>query len=546
MFFATHTLFGSEYTNLYVDRYYQTEAVDSVFHYYAKGGIGNPVIAMPTATGKSWVIARFVKLVLERWPRQRIICLTHVKELIEQNASKLRELWPSVPLGIYSAGLDQRDYLSPVIYGGVASVANCIDKFGWRDLMLVDEAHLISPKDDTNYQYVIKRLRLINPNMKVIGLTATPYRTGSGMISDGPIFTDVCYDLTQYDAFNKLIREGYLAPLIPKKTGTELDVSKVKITAGDFNQGQLQNAVDHDQITYQACKEIVDQGFDRQAWLIFAAGIEHGNHIVNTLQSMGIECAAVHSKMPTQLADKNIADFRSGHLRAVVNYGKLTTGFDYPAIDLIGMLRPTMSTVLWVQMLGRGMRPSHETMKENCLVLDFAKNTLRLGPVNDPVIPRKRMKGAPGVAPVRICPECGMYNHARSTECGSCGFLFANLPKIVVTAGTEALLRVDEPPMVVNHQVQRVVYSRKQKPGGKPMIKVQYFCGLQMFSEYICFEHGGFATKKAHDWWRTRAGTSQAPPTTDEALSYVTRLREPKTIRVWQNKKYPEVMGYEY
>lgn len=531
---------------MYSERYYQTEAVDSIFHYYAKGNSGNPVIVMPTATGKSYVIARFVKYVIERWPRQRIICLTHVKELIRQNSEKLLELWPNAPLGIFSAGLDERDTKQPIIYGGVASVVNCVESFGWRDLMLVDEAHLISPKDGTNYQDVIKRLRIINPNMKVVGWTATPYRMGCGLISDGPIFTDICYDISQYDQFNRLIREGYLSPLIPKKTGIELDVSKVKTTAGDFNQGQLQAAVDHDQITYQACKEICDQGFDRQAWLLFASGIEHAEHIAATLQSMGIEVLCVHSKMPMKQADKNIAEFKAGNLRAVVNYGKLTTGFDYPAIDLIGMLRPTMSTSLWVQMLGRGTRPSPETHKENCLVLDFAKNTPRLGPINDPVIPRKRIKGAPGVAPIRICPECGMYNHARSTECGSCGFVFAMLPKITVTAGTDVLIRVDEPPVVVNHQVQRTLYSRKQKPGGKPMIKVQYFCGLMMFSEYICFEHGGFATRKAHEWWRNRAGTAQAPPTTDEALKYVTALREPKSIRVWQNKKYPEVMGYEY
>jgi DNA repair protein RadD len=529
---------------MYQERYYQREAHDAIFYYYAKGSCGNPVVVMPTASGKSWVIGLFIRTVMQRWPRQRVLVVTHVKELIEQNAEKLKLLWPEAPMGIFSAGLGQRDTHFPIIYGGVASMVNCIDKFGWRDLMLVDEAHLISPKDGTQYQEIIAKLRLVNPNMKVIGFTATPFRMGSGMISDGPIFTDVCYDLSAYDAFNRLVNEGYLCKLIPKKTHTELDVSQVKITDGDFNKDQLQAAVDKDHLTVNACNEIIDLGFDRDAWLIFASGIEHANHIAEYLQSCGIESASVHSKMPQSEADQNITDFKAGKLRAIVNYGKLTTGFDYPAIDLIGMLRPTTSTVLWVQMLGRGLRVCEG--KENCLVPDFAGNTPRLGPINDPMIPRKRGKGAPGAPPVRICPECGMYNHARSTECGSCGYVFPTSLKIQATANTDALIRVDEPPVVVAYNVNRVVYSRKQKNGHPPMIRVQYFCGLQMFSEYICLEHHGYAGKKARDWWQVRAGTSSAPPTVDAALNYIKMLREPKMIKVWQNRKYPEVLGYEY
>jgi DNA repair protein RadD len=531
---------------MYTPRPYQNDAVTAIFAYYAKGGVGNPVVAMPTATGKSLVIAEFIKFVLQRWPRQRIICLTHVKELIKQNEEKLREQWPQVPLGIFSAGLGQREVNFPVVYGGVASVVNCVEKFGWRDLMLVDEAHLISPKENTNYQNVIKRLRVINPAMKVIGFTATPYRMGQGMITDGSIFTDVCFDLCSFKEFNKLINDGFLVAPIPKSTATAIDTSKVKITAGEFNQGDLQKAVDIDSVTYAACRETVEEGFDRKCWLTFASGIEHAEHIASIFQSMGIDAATVHSKMPAQEATNRINAFKEGKLRCIVNYGKLTTGFDHPPIDLIVMLRPTMSTGLWVQMLGRGTRPSLETHKENCLVLDFARNTIRLGPINDPVIPRKRVKGdVPGVAPIRICPQCGVYNHARSTECSACGFVFPKIEKLFNTAGTDELIRRDEP--IVGHfDVQRVIYNRHQKMGKPPMIKVSYFCGLHLFSEWICFEHGGFATKKAHDWWKARTGLKVAPPSTDEALKFVSQLRVPKRIRVWSNKKYPEVLGYEY
>lgn len=537
---------------MYAPRPYQHDAVASIFNYYESGQSGNPVVAMPTATGKSLVIAEFCKSVIQRWPRQRILCLTHVKELIEQNAEKIREQWPTVPLGIFSAGLDQRDCHFPLIYGGVASVVNGIGRFGHRDLLLIDEAHLVSPKDDTNYQKVIVGLKQINPLLKVIGFTATPFRTGQGMITDGPIFSHLCFDLTRFEEFNKLIHDGYVVAPVPKKTKTELDVSKVKIVAGDFKQDELQEAVDVESVTYAACQEAIEEGFDRQCWLAFASGIEHAEHIATILQSFGIDATTVHSKMPNEEATRRIRAFKAGKLRCVVNYGKLTTGFDHPAIDFIIMLRPTTSTVLWVQMLGRGTRPSPTTMKENCLVLDFARNTLRLGPINDPVIPKKRVKGdIPGIAPVRICDVCGVYNHARAVVCCNCGTAFPKIEKLLPIAGTDELIRHTLDPIYGTFEVQRVIYHRHQKqvngePVGKPMIKISYFCGLQMFSEWICLEHDGFAQKKARAWWRERMGSWVAPPTTDEALKYVSQLREPKRIRVWTNKKYPEVLSYEY
>lgn len=534
---------------MYTPYPHQNDAVDSIFAYYAKGSTGNPVVAMPTATGKSLVIGEFVKRVLQRWPRQRILCATHVKELIVQNAEKLRSQWPEAPLGIFSAGLGMRETNFPVVYGGIRSIVNNIAALGWRDLMLVDEAHLIGHQDDSEYLTLIKGLRAVNPRMKVIGFTATPYRLGRGLISDGPIFSDICFNLCDFKAFNKLIAEGYLVAPVPKRMHTTLDTSSVKVTGGEFNQGDLQKAVDKDSVTVSACREIIEEGFDRKCWLLFASGIEHAEHIANMLSHFGIDVTTIHSRIATNECDKRYRDWKEGHYLAMVNYGKLTTGVDHPPIDLIAVLRPTMSTSLWVQMLGRGTRPSPATLKENCLVLDFARNTERLGPINDPVIPRKRVKGQqPGVAPVRICPHCGVYNHARSTECFACGCVFPKNEKLFREAGTAELLRTEELATIEAFDVQRVVYNRHQKQGRPPVIKVSYFCtgGLRMFSEYVGFDNTGFALTKAHDWWRNRTKQAKYPPSTDEALKWVSLLPWPKRIKVQVNKKYPEVLGYEY
>lgn len=546
----------------YVDRWYQEEAEYSIFNYFQSGNVGNPVVAMPTGTGKSIVIAKFVRRVFGWWPNQRIMMLTHVKELIEQNAEKLISVWLTAPLGIYSAGLKSRDMILPIVFGGVQSVSKAISKsvqqddgtpahlkhFGWRDLVIIDECHLLSPKEDTMYQFIISELLKINPNLKVIGLTATPYRLKQGMITeDDGLFTDLCYDITGVDAFNRLIFEGYISPLIPKRTNVEIDTSNVKLAAGDFNGKQLNEVAD--EITYDAVKEIVEQGQDRESWLVFASGVENSEHVAGMLQSFGIPAAASHSKLKASENDARIKAFKSGELRALVNNNKLTTGFDHPPIDLIAMLRPTLSPGLWVQMLGRGTRPSPDTGKRNCLVLDFAGNTRRLGPINDPIKPRKPGQ-AGGDAPVRICEVCGVYNHASARNCISCGSEFSFETKIFASAGSEELLRSDAP-IVEYFDVQKVIYNlheKRNKEGvliSPPSMKVSYFCGFQMFSEWICIEHNGLPGKRARDWWRQRHH-SDPPPTTNEALRHVSELRVPARVRVWTNKKYPEVLSAEW
>jgi DNA repair protein RadD len=527
-------------------RWYQDESVQSVFDYYNTGHTGNPLIGLPTGTGKSFVIAMLIRRIMSRWPSQRFMVCTHVKELLEQNSSKLAEVWPSAPFGIYSAGLKRRDTSLPVIFGGVASIKNNIQAFGHRDLMLIDEAHLLSPNDDTMYHQVIGELQQINPYMKVIGLTATPYRLGQGLLTDGGLFTDICYDMTNMKAFNRLVAEGFISPLIPKRTNTIVDVSEVGQSKGDFIKSQLEGALDKEAITYAACQEMCDLGRDRGAWLVFASGIKHAEHVAQMLRNFGITAVAVHSKMPggDEARNKAIRDFKNGVIRCIVNNNVLTTGFDHPPIDLIGMLRPTTSPGLWVQMLGRGTRPSPETMKRNCLCLDFAGNTLRLGPINDPVIPRKKGEGS-GDAPVKICEVCGTYNHISARECCECGAEFTIRVKIVKSAGTQELIK-DDKPVVETFKVDRVMYSKHSKPGSPDSLRVAYVCGLRLFEEYVCIEHPTkFAAHKARDWWRLRMGTDATPPTTEEAVKWSMNLAIPKRIRVWINKKYPEITGYE-
>jgi len=547
-------------------RDYQEYAIQSIFDYFVGGGVGNPLVVMPTGTGKSIVVGCFAQRAVMAYPGTRVMMLTHVKELIEQNFDKLLQIWPTAPAGIFSSGLGRREHFYPVTFGGIASVAKVPDLkiFGRVDLLLIDEAHLVSPRDETMYGKVISKLREINPQMKVIGFTATDYRLGHGKLTDGKhLFTDVCVDMTKLQSFNWFIEEGYLVKLVPKRPNTEVDTTGIHMRGGEFVESEAQAAVDKDEITYAACKEIIQYGHDRRKWLVFASGVEHTEHVHTMLDSMGINSTYVHSKMSDGERDARIAGFKAGEYQAIVNNGILTTGFDDPEIDLIAMLRLTQSPGLWVQMLGRGTRPLYEpgydlstkegrlaaiaaSVKKNCLVLDFAGNTRRLGPINDPVVPNPKTKEG-GDAPIKICDACGTYNHASVRYCENCGAEFPRYIKIKKHAYTDEVIASNEDlPVTQNFEVDRITYHKHEKAGKPPSLRVIYYCGLRRFTEYVCLQHGGFPAKKARDWWWAASTSRIVPATIDEAMQALDVLRKPRMIKVWINKPNPEIVNYEY
>lgn len=529
-----------------IPRWYQEEAINAIYYYFMNGGKGNPIVALPTASGKSIIPAIFIERVLRQWPNQRFLLITHVKELIKQNASKMLEVWANAPLGIHSAGLKQRDCIHPIIFGGIQSMIKIAQAFGYRDLIFIDECHLVSQDESSLYLKFIAIMKMINPNLKVVGLSATPYRIGQGLLIEDGLFTDIVYDMTSLEGFNKLLAEGYLCPLIPKATNIKLDISNVGMQKGEFIQSQLQYEVDKAEITWKALQEALYYGQDRKSWLIFASGIEHSDHIAEVLNKLGVECASVHSKQKPKYNDEALAAHKNLELKSIVSYSKLTTGLDHQAVDFIDDLRPTMSVVLHIQKYGRGMRTYPG--KSNCLVLDHANNVLRLGCVNDPVIPRKKGEKT-GDLPVRLCEHCGTYNHISARKCDSCGTPFEFQVKIIAKAGTEELIKNIEPLRIETFDVTYVTYAKKQKIDKPPYIQTTYFCGMNDFREFVFPENKRFR-KPFTDWWLQRH-TIEPPHTTDDALQYIAELRKPKKIRVHINKmvngkNWPEILGCEF
>jgi DNA repair protein RadD len=541
-------------------RDYQEFAAASVFEFFGKhpGEDRHPIVAMPTGTGKSVVIADLLWKILSMWCTQRILVLTHVKELIEQNYDKFITMWPEAPAGVYSAGLGRRDTRQNVIFGGIASVYKAMHLFGRFDLVFVDECHLVNPEEEGMYRNLFKYLKGLNKDLKIVGFTATPWKLGHGSLVENGIFTDICCDMTGVEAFNWLIAQGYLMPLIPKRTGTVLDIAGVHMQAGDFKSNELQTAVDKEHVTRAALNEAIELGADRHHWLIFAAGVDHACHIADMLNfEFNIPAIAIHGKMGKEARDNAIRDYKAGKYRVAVNNNVLTTGFDFPGIDLILMLRPTASAVLWVQMLGRGTRPSYApgfdintlegrlaaiaaSAKHNCLVLDFAGNTRRLGPINDPLVPKKKGEKG-GTAPVKECDACGTYNHASARHCINCGTEFLIQTKLKQAASTQELVKGDSP-IVEVFAVDQITMQRYTK-GDTSMARVTYYCGLKMFTEYVGIDHPAHNMRtKARQWLRDR-GAKDIPETTDALMAMSTSLNAPTHLRVWINQKYPSILA---
>lgn len=536
-------------------RYYQKDAVNAIYNYFANGNKGNPLVCMPTGTGKSVVIGGFIFTAFQRFPELRLMMLTHDERLISQNAQKLKEMWKTAPVGICCAGLKQKQTNFPITYGSLKTVANIIQTsaeknmphFGNVDLLLIDECHLVSPNEETKYRFIINQLKEINPLIKIIGFTATPYRMKLGLLTNNGIFTDVCYDCTDSDSFFRFIQDGFLCNIITKKTQVEIDSSNVKHSAsGEFNEKSANQATNNEALLISAINEMKIRAVNRKSWLIFTPSIEVCENVAELMNSSGLNVTYVHSKLKAKEIDERIKAFKNGEYLGIVNKDMLTTGFDHPPIDFIGNLRLSESPGLWVQMVGRGARPFPG--KPDCLVLDFAANTKRLGPINAPVMPKPPGKGG-GDAPVWSCPECDSYNAAAARFCVSCGCEHTFQTKYSgIAADDDILKRLDEKPVskIEYFKVTHVTYSLHEKQNKAPTLKVVYYCGMLMFNEFIAFESNSkYIKDKCAAWWYQRS-PKDLPFTTIDALNQVRTFRVPNKIKVNLAGDYPEVLAAEW
>jgi DNA repair protein RadD len=526
-------------------RPYQREAIDAVYQ-HLRTRDDNPCAVIPTAGGKTPIIASICKDAVGLW-KGRVLILAHVKELLEQAAEKLHAVCPEVPFGIYSAGLNRRDQREPVIIAGIQSIWKKACEFDPFDLVIVDEAHLIPPEGDGMYRQFLDDAKKVNPNLRIIGCTATPFRLKSGMICTPEGFLNhVCYEV----GVRELIVQGYLCPLVTKAGITKANVDSLHIRGGEFIAGEVEDLMDQAHLVEAACAEIVANTANRNAVLIFASGVKHGEHIVETLKAMhGIECGFVTGDTPDKERDAILTRFKAGGLKYLCNVNVLTTGFDAPHIDCVALVRPTLSPGLYYQMVGRGFRlhPS----KTNCLVLDFGGNVLRHGPV-DQIRIRERETGT-GPAPAKECPECHTVVAAGYSKCPECGFEFPP-PEWAKHHGNATNAGILSGQVTVEkHAVQDVFYSVHTKRGAgddvPKSLRVDYKIGWHKYqSEWVCLEHDGFARQKAVAWWKKRSH-DPVPATAQEAVDIANNgglaLTKSITVRTVTGEEFSRITECE-
>lgn len=526
-------------------RAYQQEAIGALWTYLATKN-GNPLVVIPTGGGKSHVIGQLALDVFDRYPDERVLCVTHVKELVEQNAEKLRGYCGKHRVGIYSAGLGRRDASRAVTVAGIQSVYRKAKAIGPVGLIIIDECHRVPTKGVGMYRRFLDEMLAWRPagHTRIVGLSATPYRLKSGFLHEGDdrIFTDIAYEV----GIRRLIDEGFLSPLRSKSGITEADLSGVHTRGGEYVASELESAMDKEALISGALDEVQKFAADRKKLLFFCAGVKHAKSVTEALRERGVSAELVTGKTPNGERDRIIRRFKAGKFRALVNVSVLTTGFDAPDIDCLVMLRPTKSTGLYVQMVGRGTRIAPS--KTDCLVLDFAGNITRHGPIDAVNVEGKDRKRK-GQAPVRVCPGCRNVLAIQLLECPECGHTF-DPPKAKPTHETrasEAKILTDDKPARDIHalDVQGIGYSKHEKEGKPPSIRVEYKCGLQWFREWVCLWHGGFAGRKAAQWWRERGG-DDIPATIEDALVACEHLRRPSKIVVDVAERFPRVISYQW
>lgn len=533
-------------------RPYQQQAIDAVYQHLREHD-DNPVVVIPTGGGKTPVMATICRDAVQTW-NGRVLVLAHVKELLQQSVDKLKQVCPELKVGVYSAGLKRRDTEHAVIVAGIQSVYKRACDLDAFDLILVDECHLIPADGEGMYRQFLADAKVLNPQVRVVGFTATPFRLDAGPICREDHFLNaVCFEV----GVRQLIADGFLSPLISKAGIAKADTSQLHVRAGEFVASEVEAAMDDTALVETACAEIAEVTKDRKSVLIFASGVQHGRHVCQVLHERhGIECGFVCGETPDGERDETLRRFRGESkglfqqppLKYLCNVNVLTTGFDAPNVDCVVLLRPTLSPGLYYQMVGRGFRLHFG--KANGLVLDYGGNVLRHGPVDQLQVVEKPANGD-GPAPAKECPNCRALIAPAYSICPQCGHEFPppERKKHESQATNAGVLsgQVSDAEFEVR-DITFSVHTKKDADDDAPKtLRVDYRLGLEYWvSEWICFEHTGWARRKAEQWWKARS-PDPCPDTAQQACDLANNgalaHTESVTVRSVAGEKFDRIHG---
>lgn len=531
-------------------RPYQQRSLDDLHQWWSShpGATEVPICCLPTASGKSVVIAELCRLLFDTYPEAhpRTVVIVPSKELAEQNAEKLRNILPAhLSVGYYSASLGRKAPDADVIVATIGSIYRDALLLGNIMCVVIDECHLVNPDgaEAGRYRKFLNDLAKVC-DYRVVGYTATPFRGNGVWLTDGdePLFTGVACSIK----IQELLDLGFLSPLVRPVDDikTRINTDDIKTTSGDFNLADLSERVD------QYLPSVVDEACvlaaERKKWIAFCATVANAQQMVDLMRAAGVSTELVTGDTPKAERQQHIKDYRAGRVRCLVTVLALAVGFDVPDVDCIIWARPTKSPVLYVQGAGRGMRIADG--KTDCLWLDFSDTTERMGPV-DTIRGRTKRKGGDedGVAPTKTCAECGEVVAAGIRVCPCCGNEFPAPRQEVRAASNAAIMASQIASKLVTYDVTRIEYGIHQKPGKPDSLRVEYYAGYRRVAqEWICFEHGGFAGEKARLWFSRRC--SEEARSTQNALDIIDLIgiKEPSQITVDERGDFPNITAFNW
>ena len=540
-------------------RDYQRRAINETYQYWYDGKGEHPVVVAGTGAGKSVIQGFFIKEAIEQWQSTRILCVTHVQELIDQNHERLSQISPGIDTGIYSSGLKRRDTENQIIFAGIQSIYKKAFDFEPFDLVIIDECHLIPMKSMGMYRRLLNDLMTMRPQVKVVGLTATPFRMDNGSLVEGEerLFDGIACNIS----IRELVDKGHLTPLTAKEGINRLKTADLKTQNGEYKAQDQVDQFHRDDLITKALREVILLSGDRKKWMIFCANTAHSDEVAHILNSMGVPSASVHSKIGRTDRNELIDDFKNGKYKCLVSVSALTTGFDVPDVDLIVLFRSTKSAGLYLQICGRGMR-LHPN-KKDCLVLDFGENILNHGAVDEVVereLRRTKKKGKKGEPVLKRCGKCEFLVPPATRQCPECGNFFdiSTLPKIQQEAARLAIMSSERGTNINEYEVQSISYRIHEKVGKPNSIRVRYYVDMvNSYSEWVCFNHKGFARNKAISWLRERMPTifsqdwfDEKEMTTENVLLLIENnkefMSEPKKVSVNELGEYPQITSFQF
>jgi len=386
-------------------RPYQKECIDAVMERFNTASTA--LVQLPTAAGKTIIFSELVKKCLQINPEFSCIIIVPKNILIIQTKKKLEQFIDGEKIGIFCAEYRKKEIGHQIILASIQSLSK-ISNLPLTKMMIFDEVHWANMEEDKSHKKVYKRAKFINPNLKLLGMTATPIQHGQMMFGEDKFWDKPVYKKT----IRKMTDEGYLCPMIFQTTHDQINLTGVKKSGDDYNQVDLANVIlsDSDKIDAQV-KDALEKSKDRNKIIWMCVSIEHAEAIHARIPDSTI----IHSKKKDR--DDDI-DFFKEFGRHLISVLVASEGFDYPEADCLVLMRPTRSVRLYIQAAGRVLRP--HPSKESALLLDYGRVVENLGDIYNIKLDESKPK-------IKMCSGCCFYSSQGTRVCPHCGDKFMTM-----------------------------------------------------------------------------------------------------------------------